>query len=89
MPGVAGVYSSDGGARLPFINTTFNKTRELLCHPGGYEEATVIFTSATLGICANLLLMLIILTRTSLRTYVLHKITSLNVDEHYRYLGVT
>ena len=67
MPGVAGVYSSDEGAVISIVNTTYNKTKELKCHPGGYTESTVVFTSAIIGIGANIILMGTILSRKSTR----------------------
>jgi hypothetical protein len=39
----------------------------LICHPGGESEATVVFTVGGLGMGANVLLMLIILMKRSLR----------------------
>lgn len=50
-------------------NVTSNATKVFQCHPGGVAEATVIFSLGAMGMGANIILMLLILLKRSLRRY--------------------
>ncbi|XP_011314886.1 uncharacterized protein [Fopius arisanus] len=50
-------------------NVTSNSTKVFQCHPGGVTEATVIFSLGGLGMGANIILMILILTKRHLRRW--------------------
>ncbi|XP_063981656.1 uncharacterized protein LOC135164859 [Diachasmimorpha longicaudata] len=50
-------------------NVTSNSTKVFQCHPGGVTEATVIFSLGALGMGANIILMILILTKRHLRRW--------------------
>ena len=68
MAGVGLHIGAGGGSRSSNSNSSFGSNNTLQCHSGGYTEAVVVFSTSSLGIGTNLILMSLILSRKELRT---------------------